>query len=144
MPARRAKRKVPELGSRVKLKFGVEEVTATVIEDRGDLAVGGGPLLRVALDIPDDRDPIELEIPADNVKPAPAEELDWRLMRLLERGQVHVEDLARLAGAYWNTAMGRLERLAKHEFAVRGPGVSYVITPRGKAALAAHKAKLAA
>lgn len=144
MATRRAKRKVPELGARVKLRFGVDDVTATVIEDRGDLAVGGRPLLRVALDIPDDGEPIEVEIPVDDVTPAPAEELDWRLLRLLARGQVHVDELARLAGAHWNTAMARLERLADQDLVVRGSGVSYVITPRGKAALAAHKAKLAA
>lgn len=56
------------VGSKVRLVFGVHEVTATVIEDRGNLGVGGRRLLRIRLDIPDTSEPIELEMPADELK----------------------------------------------------------------------------
>jgi hypothetical protein len=63
-------RSPPAVGSRVKFVFGIDEVTATVIEDRGNVGIGGRRLLRVQLDIPDTSEPIELEIPADDVKAA--------------------------------------------------------------------------
>jgi hypothetical protein len=58
------------VGSKVTLIFGLDEVTATVIEDRGNIGVGGRRLIRVRLDIPDTSEPIELEIPAEDVKTA--------------------------------------------------------------------------
>lgn len=58
----------PLVGSRVKLRFGVNDVTATVIEDRGNIGVGGRRLLRVRLEIPSTNEPIELEVPAEDVK----------------------------------------------------------------------------
>jgi hypothetical protein len=71
MPSRRDKPKSSlAVGSRVKFVFGIDEVTATVVEDRGNVGIGGRRLLRVRLDIPDTSEPIELEIPADDVKAA--------------------------------------------------------------------------
>jgi hypothetical protein len=60
----------PSVGSRVKFVFGLDEVTATVIEDRGNIGIGGRRLLRVRVDISDTSEPIELEIPVDDVKVA--------------------------------------------------------------------------
>lgn len=56
------------LGSRVTLEFGGREVSGTVIEDRGQIGVGGRQLLRVQIDIEGSSEPIELEIPAADVK----------------------------------------------------------------------------
>jgi hypothetical protein len=56
------------VGSRVKLIFGLNEVTATVIEDRGNVGKGGRRLLRVRLDMPDTVDPIELEVPVEDLR----------------------------------------------------------------------------
>jgi hypothetical protein len=41
-----------------------------VVEDRGPVGIGGRFLLRVRLDIPGTSEPIELEIPATDVKVA--------------------------------------------------------------------------
>lgn len=60
------------VGSRVKLVFGVEEVTATVIEDRGNVGHQGRRLLRVQLDFEGVAEPIELEIPEAEVTPIAA------------------------------------------------------------------------
>ena len=60
------------IGSKVRLTFGVDEVTAVVIEDRGNLGVGGRRLLRVRLDIADTSEPIELEIRAEKLTPVAA------------------------------------------------------------------------
>lgn len=75
MPSREAKRKgakrkpvAPTVGSRVKFVFGLSEVTGTVIEDRGNLGVGGQRLLRVRFQIEGAGEPFETEMPADDVK----------------------------------------------------------------------------
>lgn len=60
------------VGSRVKFVFGVDEVTATVIEDRGPVGYRGRRLLRVRLDITEVAEPIELEIPEADVTPIAA------------------------------------------------------------------------
>jgi len=71
MSARRDNRKRHHaVGSKVRVVFGVNEVVATVVEDRGPVGVGGRLLLRVRLDIPGAGEPIELEIPAEDVKAA--------------------------------------------------------------------------
>lgn len=71
MASRTHKPKSPlAVGSLVKLLFGIDEVTGTVVEDRGNVGMGGRHLLRVRLDIPDTSEPVELEIPADDVKSA--------------------------------------------------------------------------
>jgi len=58
------------VGSKVKFVFGLSEVTGTVIEDRGDLGVGGQRLLRVRFELEGAGEPFETEVPADNVKVA--------------------------------------------------------------------------
>ncbi len=56
--------KTLSVGSRVKYDFGVIEVTATVIEDRGNIGMGGRRLLRVRFDdFPDTSEPYEIEAP---------------------------------------------------------------------------------
>jgi hypothetical protein len=66
----KAKSRVPAVGSKVKFVFGLAEVTGIVIEDRGNLGVGGRRLLRVRFQIEGAGEPFETEIPADNVKVA--------------------------------------------------------------------------
>lgn len=58
------------VGSRVKLMWGPYEVTATVIEDRGNVGMRGRHLVRVRLDIPDTAEPIELEMPLEELTAA--------------------------------------------------------------------------
>jgi hypothetical protein len=67
-----AKRKstVPAVGSKVRFVFGLSEVIGTVIEDRGNLGVGGRRLLRVRFEIEGAGEPFETEIAADDVKVA--------------------------------------------------------------------------
>lgn len=61
----------PPVGARVEVFFGTDWVGATVIEDRGNIGVGGRRLLRVRLEMPDTGDdPLELELPAADVKVA--------------------------------------------------------------------------
>ena len=60
------------IGSKVRLTFGVDQVTAVVIEDRGNLGGGGRRLLRVRLDMADTSEPIELEIRAEKLTPVAA------------------------------------------------------------------------
>lgn len=62
------KSRVPTVGSTVKFVFGLGEVTGTVIEDRGNLGVGGQRLLRVRFQIEGAGEPFETEIPADDVR----------------------------------------------------------------------------
>lgn len=68
MAKRRNRVRTVRVGARVKLVFGVAQVTATVIEDRGNLAVGGRRLWRVRLDMPDTNEPFELEVPASDLE----------------------------------------------------------------------------
>ena len=78
MPSRGAKpkkptqkrRRIPAVGSKVKFVFGAAQVTGTVIEDRGNLGVGGRRLLRVRFEIEGAGEPFETEIAADDVKVA--------------------------------------------------------------------------
>ena len=71
MSKRRSKSEpIPAVGTRVKLLLGIDWVEAIVIEDRGNLAVGRRRLLRVRLEIPHTGEPLEMEIPAADVKVA--------------------------------------------------------------------------
>lgn len=56
------------VGSRVKLMFAGREVFATVVEDRGPVGLNGRWLLRVRLEFQGTSEPIELEVPAVDVK----------------------------------------------------------------------------
>jgi hypothetical protein len=58
---------LPPVGSRVRLRFGTADVIATVTEHRGPLAVGGRELLALRFQFEHSADPIELEIPLDEV-----------------------------------------------------------------------------
>lgn len=58
---------LPPIGSRVRMSFGTSEVVATVIEHRGPLGVGGVELLRVRFDFAGGNEPIETEVPVDDV-----------------------------------------------------------------------------
>lgn len=78
MPSRGAKPKkqkrrrsvIPAVGSKVAFVFGAAQVTGTVIEDRGNLGVGGRRLLRVRFEIEGAGEPFETEIAADDVNVA--------------------------------------------------------------------------
>lgn len=72
MAKRSAEQSALSVGSRVKLVFGVHEVTATIIEDRGNVGHQGRRLLRVQLDVEGVAEPIELEIPEAEVTPIAA------------------------------------------------------------------------
>jgi hypothetical protein len=61
---------VPVVGSRMRFLFGITEVTGTVIEDRGNLGVGGQRLLRLRFEIEGAGEPFETEIRADDVNVA--------------------------------------------------------------------------
>jgi hypothetical protein len=61
---------IPAVGSRVKFVFGLDEVIGTVIEDRGDLGIGGRRLLRIRFEIEGAGEPFETEIAAEDVKVA--------------------------------------------------------------------------
>lgn len=70
MAKRRAKTsppKVPPIGARVRMRFGVADVVATVTEHRGPLGVGGMELLRVSFQFEGANEPIETEVPVDEV-----------------------------------------------------------------------------
>jgi hypothetical protein len=49
------------------MRFGLADVTATVIEHRGKLGVGGAELLRVRFWMDRDADPIETEVALQDV-----------------------------------------------------------------------------
>jgi hypothetical protein len=54
-------------GDRVRLLWGLTPVEATVIEDRGNLGVGGQRLYRVRFRVDDITEPIETEEPAETL-----------------------------------------------------------------------------
>jgi len=58
---------VPEVGSSVRLLFGVKDVVAVVIEHRGPLGVGGRQIIRVRFKFEEVDEPIEIELPVDEV-----------------------------------------------------------------------------
>jgi hypothetical protein len=55
------------VGTLVKFMFGGNEVQATVIEDRGPVGANGRRILRVRLELAA-TDPMEFEVPADDVR----------------------------------------------------------------------------
>lgn len=58
---------IPAVGAQVRMRFGVKEVVATVIEHRGPLGRGGRQIVRVRFQFEGADEPIELEVPADDV-----------------------------------------------------------------------------
>lgn len=59
--------KVPPVGASVRLRFGVTDVVALVIEHRGPLGVGGKQIIRVRFQLGEVEEPIEIELPVDRV-----------------------------------------------------------------------------
>lgn len=49
------------------MRFGVYEVVALVLEHRGPLGVGGRQLIRVRFQFEGSNEPIETEVPAEEV-----------------------------------------------------------------------------
>ena len=55
-------------GDRVRLLWGVTPVDGIIVEDRGNLGVGGRRLYRVLVQLDDITEPIETSLPADDLK----------------------------------------------------------------------------
>lgn len=51
------------------LSFGTREVEATVVEDRGPIGVGGRRLVRVRVALDAASDPLDFEVPAEDLRP---------------------------------------------------------------------------
>ncbi len=58
---------LPPVGARVRMRFGTADVIATVTEHRGRLGVNGQELLRVAFQFAEANEPIETEVPLDEI-----------------------------------------------------------------------------
>jgi hypothetical protein len=54
-------------GDRVRLLWGVTPVDGVIVEDRGNLGVGGKRLYRVRVQLDDITEPIETSLPADDL-----------------------------------------------------------------------------
>ena len=55
-------------GDRVRLLWGVTPVDGIIVEDRGNLGLGGRRLYRVRVQLDDITEPIETSLPADDLK----------------------------------------------------------------------------
>jgi hypothetical protein len=66
-PLRRLPRGPFREGDRVRLLWGVTPVEGVVVEDRGNLGVGGRRFYRVRLRVDDFSDPVETEEPAEDL-----------------------------------------------------------------------------
>ena len=66
-PPKRA-RSVPPVGTLVKTRFGTTDVLASVVEDRGPLGRGGRRLLRLRFLLEQTGDPVEAEVPEDELE----------------------------------------------------------------------------
>ena len=64
---KRATPEIPAVGSKVRMRFGTADVVATVTEHRGPLGVAGRELIRVRFFFTDTEDPIETEVPIDEI-----------------------------------------------------------------------------
>jgi hypothetical protein len=60
------------VGEHVRVLFGPNPLVGEVVEDRGNLGVGGRQIVRVRIAMRDDEPPLELEIPAEEVTVVPA------------------------------------------------------------------------
>ncbi len=54
-------------GDRVRLLWGVTPVEGVIVEDRGNLGVGGARMYRVRVQLDDITEPIETSFPADDL-----------------------------------------------------------------------------
>ncbi len=54
-------------GDRVRLLWGITPVEALIIEDRGNLGIGGTRIYRVRIQLDDITEPIETSYPADEL-----------------------------------------------------------------------------
>lgn len=70
--ARVSKVKHPKIGDRVGIEMPGRIRGATVIEDRGNLGVGGARIVRLDVDTTSSSEPYHVEVPVDWLKPAPA------------------------------------------------------------------------
>lgn len=64
MATKRTRRIEPTVGSTVRFRFGVADVTAKVIEDRGPLGEDGEHIYRVRFQFAEADEPIETEVDA--------------------------------------------------------------------------------
>ncbi len=66
----RNERSLSRIGARVKIRIGAKDFTATVIEDRGNIGVGGQHLVRVRTSMGLGREVVEIEIPVEELRAA--------------------------------------------------------------------------
>lgn len=82
------KRRTIRVGSTVRLHWGVEDVTAEVIEDRGPLGDDGEHIYRVRFWFTDVSEPREIEIEASRLQPRSPVEAPERELSVGLRGEV--------------------------------------------------------
>lgn len=68
----KTKRKIVRVGDQVGIEMAGRIRTATVIEDRGNLGVGGKRVVRIDVETDPSTDHYRVEVPVDWLKPAPA------------------------------------------------------------------------
>jgi hypothetical protein len=71
MATKKAKPKF-KVGDAVTLEWGFRRVPAVILEDRGQLGVGGRRIYRIEMPV-DSSDPVQFEIPEVDLAPAEAE-----------------------------------------------------------------------
>jgi hypothetical protein len=57
-------------GDRVRFVWGITPVEGVIVEDRGNLGVGGRRLYRIRAEMGADSQPLELTLPAEHLSPA--------------------------------------------------------------------------
>src|SRR5947199_4623645 len=65
--ARKSAPPVPPVGTLARMRYGATDVVATVLEDRGPLGVGGRHLVRVKFLLEGAEDPVETEVPVEEL-----------------------------------------------------------------------------
>lgn len=65
--ARKSAPPVPSVGTLARMRYGATDVVATVLEDRGPLGVGGRHLVRVKFLLEGAEDPVETEVPVEEL-----------------------------------------------------------------------------
>lgn len=58
---------MPKVGDAVTARYGMYTVRGTVIEDRGNVGMGGRRMFRIHVDVGGDAEPLDFEIPADDI-----------------------------------------------------------------------------
>jgi len=67
-PKTRSAARLPRVGDRVSVHFGMSDAEGVVVEDRGPIGINGRRLLRVELTIDQVTEPMAIEVPAEEVR----------------------------------------------------------------------------